>query len=99
MSSIKAIIFDLDGTLLNTLDDLADSMNRVLTSLGHPTHPTDAYRYFVGDGIKKLASRVLPDGMRDPQAIATCVEKMRDDYGKNWQIKTCLYTGIAEMLS
>ena len=58
----KTIIFDLDGTLLNTLSDLADSMNESLSSLGYPTHETEKYRYFVGNGVKELARGVLPEG-------------------------------------
>jgi len=69
MNHIKAVLFDLDGTLLNTLDDIADSMNRVLADLGYPTHPTDAYKYFVGDGVEKLAERVLPENDKNEQAI------------------------------
>ena len=56
----KAVIFDLDGTLLNTLDDLADSMNFALKSAGLPTHPVESYKYFVGNGMVKLTERVLP---------------------------------------
>ena len=52
MSRFKAIIFDLDGTLLDSLADIADSMNIVLESAGFPTHPVAAYKYFIGDGIE-----------------------------------------------
>ncbi|MBI5559464.1 MAG: HAD family hydrolase [Deltaproteobacteria bacterium] len=97
--SVKAIIFDLDGTLLNTLDDLADSMNRVLFAMGFPLHPTSAYKYFVGDGIEKLASRVLPENHRDKTTVERCVAGMTHEYGTHWQDKTCLYDGIDEMLS
>ncbi|MDP6702816.1 MAG: HAD hydrolase-like protein, partial [Candidatus Latescibacteria bacterium] len=65
-----AIIFDLDGTLLDTLDDLGDSMNAVLGAAGHPTHPIDAYRYFIGDGIENLVRRALPADHRDNQSVA-----------------------------
>ncbi len=99
MSLTKAVIFDLDGTILDTLNDLADSMNRVLIELGCATHQIAAYRYFVGDGIEKLAFRVLPEDRRDSQTVDRCVEMMRQDYGQNWQKKTCLYDGIAEMLT
>lgn len=99
MPTIQAIIFDLDGTLLNTLDDLADSMNRVLSSLGYPTHITEAYKYFVGDGIEKLAHRVLPPPERSEETINTCVAAMREDYGQHWMDQTRLYDGIEEMLT
>ena len=62
----KAIIFDLDGTLLDTLDDLADAGNTVLAKAGLPVHSTDSYRYFVGDGLISLIQRVLPE---DPMGL------------------------------
>ena len=95
----KAVLFDLDGTLLDTLDDLADSMNRVLTEMGCPPHPTEAYKYFVGDGIETLARRVLPEKWRDDNSIKTCVIKMRSVYGDHWADRTKPFDGIAEMLS
>ena len=60
-----AVIFDLDGTLLDTLADLADSANRVLERRGFSPHPLDAYRYFVGNGIKSLMYRAVPEGTPD----------------------------------
>ena len=56
----RAVLFDLDGTLLDTLDDLADSMNAALERTGFPSHPVSSYRYFVGDGVDVLVRRVLP---------------------------------------
>ncbi|MCK9295386.1 MAG: HAD family hydrolase [Desulfobulbaceae bacterium] len=96
--TVKAIIFDLDGTLLNTLEDLADSMNRVLVRMGFPTHPAAAYKYFVGDGIEILASRVLPDAQQNKQTIQRCVEEMKREYGAHWRDKTCPYNGVNDML-
>ena len=60
MSKIKfqAVIFDLDGTLLDTLADIANATNAALTRLGFPTHPQDAYRYFLGDGMDRLVRRL-----------------------------------------
>ncbi|MFC1581971.1 HAD family hydrolase [Planctomycetota bacterium] len=94
----KAIIFDLDGTLLNTLQDLADSMNRILTAEGLPVHPTDAYRYFVGDGIRNLVKRSLPEGMREGQKVEELKQAMLDDYSEHWADATRPYTGVPEML-
>lgn len=96
--SYKAIIFDLDGTLLNTLDDLADSMNAVLKNLGFPEHETDAYRYYVGDGMEILCRRVLPEGHRDAVVINKCLLGMREEYGKRWKNKTKPYNGMHETL-
>ena len=68
--SYAAVLFDLDGTLLDTLQDLADSTNTVLADCGFPTHDTDAYRTFVGDGVTKLFQRVLPPNVRREEVIA-----------------------------
>ncbi len=71
----KAVLFDLDGTLLNTLGDLANTANRVLAAKGFPTHPLDAYRYFVGEGVAKLIVRALPPEKRqDNHCIQACIE-------------------------
>ena len=56
----KAVIFDLDGTLIDSLEDLADSVNLMLESYGFPTHEVEKYRYFVGNGSMKLIERTLP---------------------------------------
>jgi phosphoglycolate phosphatase len=61
----KAIIFDLDGTLLNSLEDIADATNRVLAAEGFPVYPTEKYREFVGYGAKELIVRVLPPNYCD----------------------------------
>ena len=64
--NIKAVIWDLDGTLLNTLDDLAASTNAALAANGLPTHTTDEVRMFVGNGIGKLIERAVPHGTGEP---------------------------------
>jgi phosphoglycolate phosphatase len=94
-----AILFDLDGTLLNSLDDLADSMNIVLTSLDFPIHPVDAYRYFVGNGIPTLVRRCLPRSALTNEPLVLEAEKlMRAEYDRRKNNKTHLYDGIPEML-
>jgi phosphoglycolate phosphatase len=95
----RAALFDLDGTLLDTLDDLGDSMNAVLASHGFPTHPIEAYKTFVGDGVRVLVERCLPEGkVADEPLVVGCVKGMREEYGRRWNAKTRLYPGIAEML-
>ncbi len=94
----RAVLFDLDGTLLDTLDDLADSMNAALNRFRFPTHPVDAYRYFVGDGMATMATRVLPETHRDPQTVERVVDAMRAQYSDHWADKTHPYEGVTQML-
>lgn len=94
----KAVVFDLDGTLLDTLDDIADSMNSVLSRHGHPIHDVDPYRYFVGDGFRNLVLRALPENMRSGPYIDDCYLEVREEYSKRWNNKTKAYPGISEML-
>ncbi len=94
----QAVVFDLDGTLLDTLDDLADSGNRVLSELGLPTHPVDAYKYFVGDGIGILIRRMLPEDRHDEQTIAEATRTYRREYGRRWNAKTKPYDGTKTLL-
>ncbi|HHT9137085.1 MAG TPA: HAD family hydrolase [Candidatus Wunengus sp. YC60] len=94
----EAILFDLDGTLLDTLEDLGNAANRVLKKYDFPTHPMDTYRYFVGDGATVLMKRALPENKRDDDTIGVCVQTFREEYGKGWNVKTRPYDGVAEML-
>lgn len=99
MKKPLGIIFDLDGTLLDTLEDLADSVNAVLAGEGFTLHPVEAYRYFVGDGASVLIGRVLPETHRDGETHARCLARFREEYAMRWNLKTRPYEGIAEMLS
>lgn len=94
----RAILFDLDGTLLDTLDDLADSGNAALRALGFPEHPAEAYKLFIGDGVENLARRALPPERRDPATVAECVGRYREEYRRRWADKTRPYDGISELL-
>lgn len=92
------IFFDLDGTLLNTLDDLADSMNQVLQDNNHPPHPVQAYRYFVGQGMESLVRQALPPEARSSDHVQRCLREMQDTYARNWAKTTTPYPGIEPML-
>ncbi len=94
----RAVIFDLDGTLLDTLEDIADSLNRVFAARGLPPHPVGAYRYFVGSGAEELAWRALPEGERTEENVRELVRGFRAEYRSGWNIKTRPYPGVAEML-
>ncbi len=96
--SNQGIIFDLDGTLLNTLQDLADTVNIVLAGRGWPEHPVDAYRYFVGDGLPMLVKRAVPDEVEDQEVIESCIQEARQEYSRRWANKTAPYPGVLEAL-
>lgn len=98
MPTPRGIVFDLDGTLLNTLDDLADSVNLMLREHGYPEHPVEAFRYFVGDGASVLIDRVLPEGHRDPATHARSLSRFREIYATRWNLKTRPYAGALDML-
>jgi len=96
--NFQAVIFDLDGTLLDTLKDIAEAMNRALAALGLPTHEIGAYRQYVGEGATVLAQKVLPEGLRTEAMIKDLRELFIKDYRSNWNNHTRLYPGIAELL-
>lgn len=98
-SHFKAILFDVDGTLLDSLEDLADSMNSTLSHFGFPAHAVERYKYFVGAGMENLVRRALPDSAgSDPTVVSEALQWMRQTYDRNWKKKTRPYPGIAEML-
>lgn len=97
--NFKGVIFDLDGTLLDTLEDLADSMNCVLERNRLPVHELAAYKYFVGDGVEMLVRRALPFEVADQGEFQRFVRAMRNEYGCRWAEKTRPYPGVADMLA
>lgn len=99
MIQSNAVIFDLDGTLLDTLEDLADAGNQVLSDAGLPIHPVDSYRYFVGDGLVSLIARILPESMRSDEQVQHMAMIFRDVYAQNWNAKTRLYKGVDILLN
>jgi phosphoglycolate phosphatase len=94
----RAVLCDLDGPLLDTLDDLADSMNAALAGMGFAEHPVDAYRYFVGDGVDMLVKRVLPTNAYSTDVHAQLRTAMNDEYSRRWNAKSRPYSGIPELL-
>ena len=94
----RAALFDLDGTLLDTLEDIVNAVNRVLAGKGFPTHELNVYRYFVGDGSAMLINRALPEEKRTDDVIRGCLKQFLEDYGRNLNIKTKPFEGIPEML-
>lgn len=94
----KAIIFDLDGTLLNTLEDIGNSVNTGLSRLGLPMHEIEAYKPFIGEGREALAIKALPENQRQPERIKSLLVYINDEYMKHWADNTRPYPGIPEML-
>ncbi len=94
----EAVLFDLDGTLLDSIEDLTDSMNLVLDGYGLPGHDAEACKNFVGDGVEMFALRALPENRRDEATVAQCAAEMRAEYRKRWSQKTRPYDGIPELL-
>ncbi|MDM8238808.1 HAD family hydrolase [Pseudoflavonifractor phocaeensis] len=92
----KHVIFDLDGTLLNTIDDLADTGNHVCTLHGWPTHTVDAFKLMVGNGIPKLVERFAPQGTSQ-EMLDQAYQEFMDWYGVHKEDKTAPYAGMPEV--
>jgi len=95
----QAAVFDLDGTLLDTLADIADAMNAALGRMGFPGHEMDAYRYLTGDGVRALAERSIPARAKDETAFAACIREFRSEYAARWGAKTRPFPGITGLLT
>ncbi len=94
----KAVLFDLDGTLLDTLEDIADSVNAALRNLGLPEHPVATYRELIGDGVEEMAFRALPESKRDEGMVTTLINDYRERYRQRWRQNTRPYHGIPDLL-
>ena len=94
---IQTVIFDLDGTLLNTIEDLTDSVNAVCTQYGYPVYPVETIKSYVGNGIRKLIERAIPQGAENPQYEGV-YESFCAYYQKHCRVKTRPYDGILTML-
>ncbi|MFC2067415.1 HAD family hydrolase [Chloroflexota bacterium] len=94
----KAVLLDLDGTLLDTIKDIADSVNIALAQLCFPQHEVEDYKYFVGDGRKFLAIRALPEDCRDAVNVDRLSASVEIEYSRRWVNNTLAYPGIPDML-
>lgn len=97
MKKYDTVIFDLDGTLLNTLEDLTDSVNYALALYGFPSRTLAEVRSFVGNGVARLMELSIVDGLNNPQ-YKNCLADFRNHYSQNMQNKTGTYKGILELL-
>lgn len=94
----KAVVFDLDGTLIDSVADLGNAVNRVLSANGFPTHELRMYRSFIGDGAEMMVRRALPEDKRENNILSNCLEQFMIDYNQNFNVDTKLYDGIPELL-
>lgn len=95
----KLVIFDLDGTLLNTIADLAHSTNHALFRLGYPTHNIESYNQMVGNGINKLFERALPEGAKTEENVGRVRQEFLPYYDAHNTDESRPYQGIPELLN
>ncbi|WP_343328600.1 HAD family hydrolase [Polaribacter staleyi] len=95
----KAVIFDLDGTLVNSIKDIADAMNIVLEKRKYPTYDYETYKTFVGSGVKSLVVKALPDANPSKEEVAVCLKDMMQVYSECCTHKTKAYEGVFDLLA
>ncbi len=98
MGTYKAVLFDLDGTLINTLEDLAAASNHALAAYGYPPRPVEDFKLLAGNGVAVMLERAMPEGERTPRRIAALKEKFLEYYGLHYADKTAPYAGVPELL-
>ncbi len=98
MSPIQAVVFDLDGTLLDTLSDIAAAANFVMAELSMHQHPEHSYRQFVGLGVRKLFEAARPEEMRTMDVIDECAARFQVAYEREWDARTTIYDGVDDLL-
>jgi phosphoglycolate phosphatase len=94
----RAVLFDLDGTLLDTLDDIASAMNLVLKRRGFPVHPVQAYRFFIGHGSRTLVERALPRERRQAETVDACTLEFLETYDTIWDQSSRPFHRIYDLL-
>ena len=96
---MRAVIFDLDGTLLDTIGDIVHAANRVLRSEGYPEHTEPEVKEMVGDGIHELVARMLPESDRKPERVLDVLQKLEEEYARSWANNSIPFPGISQMLN
>ena len=96
--TFDAVIFDLDGTLLDSLADIAEAANQVFKDLGKEPHPVEDYKYLVGDGVAMLFQRALPECESNPELKKECMDRFDLEYAKCWKNRSKPYDGIEMLL-
>jgi phosphoglycolate phosphatase len=95
----QLVIFDLDGTLLNTISDLGHAANYALEKAGLPTHPIEDYPRFVGNGVRKLMERVLAEDIRTPETVDRLLVDFKAYYNNHLHDYTTPYSGMSQLLA
>jgi phosphoglycolate phosphatase len=95
---VAAVVFDLDGTLLDTLEDIAAAGNAALARVGAPPHPAADFRQFIGEGVNRLFEQSLPPEQQDLTTIARCAAAFQETYAQEWNQRSTPYPGIPELL-
>jgi phosphoglycolate phosphatase len=95
---IRAVLYDLDGTLLDTLADVASAANAALRDGGFPEHPLADYRHLLGGGVQRLFAAALPPDARSPEQIARSIAAFRTHYDRSWNTTTRPYVGVPELV-
>lgn len=95
----KGLVFDLDGTLVYSIEDIADSMNKVLEAHNLKTYDYETYKVFVGNGLRKLCERALGDAYQKGEKFEAIFEELMNTYADNCVNKSCLYPGISDLLT
>lgn len=98
MSKFKAVLFDLDGTLIDTLQDLADATNHALNHFGYESRPVENFRYYAGNGIAVMIERAMPKGTATPQHVEELKKVMLDYYNVHYADRTTIYEGVPELI-
>lgn len=99
MPALKAFLFDLDGTLIDSLADLAAAVNRMLVEHGYPERELEVFPRYIGDGVRQLVERALPEQARSKENIEACLRDYQRHYAEGWHDKTVVYAGIQELLT
>lgn len=98
MKKIHTVCFDLDGTLLDTLEEIAVSANAILERNGFASHEIDSYRHHVGDGVRKLVERILPEASQTEKLVSDFVRDLEAEYDRRANRLTKIYPGIQDLL-
>lgn len=94
----EVVLFDLDGTLVNSLEDIANAFNAALVSMGYPAADKELIKFFIGEPLRVRVMSVLPEGQKDERVVPVFRERFKKELWQRWSENTCPYEGVSEML-